>query len=68
MHISPNELENFKVGWSVYVDDCDNIRTYYNNQIVNMTHYPLRIVELWNDVICSVFYYILNQNWYNTMD
>ena len=23
---------------SVYVDDCENIRTYYNNQIGNMTH------------------------------
>ena len=30
MHIFTNKLENLKVGWSVYIDDCDNIRTYYN--------------------------------------
>ena len=29
--IVTNKLNIFKVGWSVYVDDCDNIRTYCNN-------------------------------------
>ena len=32
-HIFTNKLENCKLGWSVYVDDCDNIRTYYNYNI-----------------------------------
>ena len=30
IHIITNKLEYFKVDWSVYVDGCDNIRTYYN--------------------------------------
>ena len=33
MHIFTNKLENLKVDWSVYVYDCDNTRTYYNNNI-----------------------------------
>ena len=33
MHIFTNKLENLKVGWSVYIDNCNNIRTYYNNNI-----------------------------------
>ena len=45
---------------SVYVDDCENIRTYFNSQIGNMTHQLWLRVKLWNDVICSVFYYILD--------
>ena len=24
MHLFTNKLENFKVGWSLYVDNCDN--------------------------------------------
>ena len=47
---------------SVYVDYCENIRTYYNNRIGNMTHKLWLSVKLWNYVICSVFCYILNQN------
>ena len=32
MHLFTNKSENLKVGWSLYVDDCDNIRTYYNRK------------------------------------
>ena len=38
MSIIVTILGLIKIMISVYVDDCENIRTYYNNQIGNMNH------------------------------